>query len=184
MQISQNHVTMIIGTRGSGKTELLKFLLRRFKGYRVLIYDSEHEFEDDWEGFKVYKPYEPSSQTEFDRICGTVWEKGNYIMAVESIDFFVKPKQPLPPNFAKLVHWGRKRGIGLMLTSRRIASVHKDPCSQVHHWFIFYSFLPNDIRYLREFVGKIAEDCGSLKPYEFLYWSRGEATRFKPIKLL
>ena len=185
MLIKGNEVLFFVGTRGSGKTTLLKYFLKRFtgQGYRVLIYDPEHEFEFEDPNIEVYKPSDPESIEEFDSVCRKVWARKRMILAVESIDFFAIPKTPLPKYFKRIVHWGRKRGVGLWMTSRRIADVHKSPCSQVHHWFVFYTFLPNDTSYLKKFIGPRAEECKELKEYHFLYWKRGQARIYPPIKV-
>jgi hypothetical protein len=103
------------------------------------------------------------------------------ILAVESVDFYATPQQPLTPNFKKIIHWGRNRGIGVIMTSRRIANVHKDCCALNRHWFLFHCYLPNDIKYIKGFIGKTANDLPKLQPYYFIHWSGGQSEICNPI---
>jgi len=185
IELRPDHIVMIVGVRGQGKTELMKWLIRKFaeRGHRILIYDCEYEHEFEEENIEVYKPSDATNVEEFDRICKRVWNRGRMIFAIESIDFFTAPKKPLSPYFKLLVHWGRRKKIGLIMTTRRIADVHKSPCSQAHHWFCFYTFLPNDVKYMKEFIGDSALRCAELKDYEFLYWSRGKVIIYPPIDI-
>lgn len=180
---------MIIGVRGSGKTYFMKALIQKHldAGRRVILYDTEHEFSD----FKhpkltVYSPKAPASKAEFEQVCKWVWSHRRVVFAVESVEFFAVPSRDLEvdiPSFKQIVHWGRekegqiqkeKKRIGLIMTARRIASVHKDPCSQAIHWFVFSTHLPNDTKYLRQFVGKVADQARKLPRYHFVYWTSGQ----------
>ena len=46
--IKHNEIVVIIGKRGQGKTELFKHLVKTFldEGWRIVLYDSEHEHGD------------------------------------------------------------------------------------------------------------------------------------------
>jgi len=181
--LKSNDKAMIVGVSDSGKTYLLRHLLKVFEkqGVDFLVYDSEREKTfDDLKPKQRYKP-KSSSVDEFDYVCGKVYEARNLVFAIESIDLFSPPFKPVPPNLWKLVHWGRKRNIGLIMTSRRIASVHKDPCSQCKHWFIFFTFLPNDIDYMRKFVGETAKQAENLQPRYFIYWTQNKSQVCSPI---
>jgi len=172
---------MIVGQTGTGKSNAFIYILNSFfaNGYEVLIYDSE----DEYSNVKMpkYVPKDNLSLEEFDKVCRAVWRKGNIIFGIEAIDYLTNPKKPLSFYFKKLVGMGRKRGIGLVFTTRRIADVNKYVCSQVHKWLIYRQYLPNDIAYLKQFVGEIAEKTANLPNYYFIYYSNGEANVFKPL---
>ena len=186
-----NDRIMIVGVTGSGKSELMRHLLKSYRdqGINYIIYDSQHQHGDlasyaegEHENF-VYQPKEVDSIEEFETICRSVWRRRNLVFAIENLDFYSTPQKPQSPTFKKLVHLGRMKGIGLIMTTRRIADVHKSPCSQVRHWFIFRTFLPNDVKYLRQFIGDTADQAMKLEEHEFIYWSFNKVKICPPIRI-
>lgn len=200
LNLKSNDKCMIVGMSGYGKT----FLARRLRdniersGVKVLVYDSEHENQykdlvptkerpDIRYRPKIPATYETAKQfkaqilREFDLTCGYVYNKGNMVLLVESIDLFCPSYLDLPPNFYKIVHWGRKKGIGLIMTSRRVADTSKSAVSQCKHWFVFYMYIPNDIDYIKEFIGTDAEKARDLKERYYLYWTQGHSQICSPI---
>jgi len=175
----------LVGVTGQGKSHLLKSLLRTFsaQGIKIMLYDDEAEHDDleGLPGLTRYVPFGIGNLEEFEEICRTVWRGGNQVFAIENIDFYAPVRKDLLPIFAHLVGRGRKRGIGLVLTSRRIQDVHKTPCSQCQHWFIFHTYLPGDIEYMVKFVGETALKAKDLRPWYFIHWERGTATLHSPI---
>lgn len=185
MLLKSSDRVFLVGVTGSGKSHLLRSIIRTFcaQNVRVMLYDSEAEH-DDLEGFPGltrYVPFDLDNLEEFEEICKTVWKGGNQVFAVENLDFYAPTMKPLPPVFKRLVGLGRKRGIGLVLTSRRIADVHKTPCSQCQHWFVFQTYLPGDVEYLTKFIGETALKAKDLRPWYFIHWERGTATLHSPI---
>jgi len=184
-----------VGVSGYGKTHLLISILNRFKagGTRVLVYDAEHERQYDYLDDKTrYRPKIPVTYDtakkfkqqiirEFDTVCGQVFAQGNMIFVMESLDMFADKYHEMPPAFYKLIHWGKKKRIGLMMTSRRIADCNKTALSQCKHWFVFYTYLPNDIKYLRDMIGDTAEQAKSLEERYYIYWANNKAQICKPI---
>lgn len=191
ISLKANDRVMIVGITGSGKSVLLRHLLKIYKeqGVKFVLYDSQHQhgdlasIENPEDKNVVYQPEIVDSVEEFEKICSLVWKRRNVVLAIENLDFYSTPQKPQSPSFKKLIHLGRMKGIGLLMTTRRIADVHKSPCSQVKHWFIFRTFLPNDVKYLRQFVGKTADDAMTLDPYQFIYWSFGKVQICQPIPL-
>lgn len=198
--LKSNDKAMIVGVTGNGKTFLARWLRNNLEksGVKVLVFDAEHEKQyNDLIPTKErpdirYRPkipvtYETAKKfkaqliREFDQVCGYVFNKGDMILLVESIDLFCPSYLDLPPNFYKIIHWGKKRGIGFIGTSRRIADTSKSAVSQCKHWFIFYTFIPNDIDYLKKFVGKDAEKARDLKERYYLYWTQGKSQVCSPI---
>lgn len=171
---------MIIGMRGCGKSTLFKHILNAYKskGWNILVYDTLREHGE----FKRYIPQDIGDVEEFDKICERVMKEAPIIFGIEEIDLYASP-QSISPKLKQLIAIGRHYDIGLVMVTRRIADVHKLPCSQTHHWFIFKTYLPNDIVYLRQFVGDIVYKAIDLPPFHFIYWSGGEAKICKPIKL-
>ena len=190
---------MIVGVTGSGKSTLLRHILKLYNdmGIYYVLYDSQHQHDDlaksDMEldilkanpnANFIYQPEDVDNIDEFEKICKYVWTRKNAIFAVENLDFYATPQKSQPQTFKKIIHLGRQNSnIGVIMTTRRIADVHKSPCSQVSHWFIFRTFLPNDVKYLKEFVGDTALEAMTLEPYHFIYWTFGQVQVCKPLEI-
>jgi len=187
INLSSSDRIMIVGVTGTGKSVLLRHLLKIYRTQiiKTIIYDSQHQHGDLERKNQalVYQPEEVDDVEEFEKICKMVDKRSHVVFAIENIDFYSTPQKPQSPTFKRLVHLGRMKGIGLVMTTRRIADVHKSPCSQVKHWFIFRTFLPNDIEYLRKFVGTTADQAMNLPDYHFIYWSFGRVQVCNPIPL-
>lgn len=183
IQLKSNAKSVLIGINDQGKSVLFYQLVKTYleAGVKILLYDSELEY-TAWEhpNLKVYTPSSPGNRDEFDDVCGMVWGQRRMILAVESIDFYAETQKPLVPFFKKLIHWGRNRGIGLLLTARRPANVHKD-VGTCQHWFLFHTYIPNDIKWLKEFVGEDAEKLISLESYYFIHWTSSGAELCQPL---
>lgn len=183
---------MIVGIPDMGKSVLFLSFVKKLcnKGFRVLLYDSELNTNLEAKKLTVYKPQRPGNKEEFEHICEQVWERVDsdrpiHVLAVESIDFYASPQTDLDhelPFFKKVLHWGRNKDLGVIMTSRRIANCHKDTCALSVHWFLFYTFLPNDIKYIRSFIGRTADDIPKLQPHHFIHFeSGGKVTFCNPI---
>lgn len=175
-------ISIITGNRGEGKTELAKHILRLFQaqGYPVFIYDPLDEYRD-FEPCR-YVPKDNLSIDEFDEVASDIWNGKNCIFLIEEVEFYASAHK-ISLMLQRLVSLGRHRGIGLVITTRRIADVHKLICSQAKNWFIFHSFLPNELDYMEQFIGETVYKAVSLEPYHFIYWTRGKAQVYEPIKL-
>lgn len=197
INLKSNEKSMIVGVNDMGKSVLFRHLIKQLldAGVKVLLYDSEKEYGVKYREFpsrnlKVVQPPEVPEDVGdmdrhlidlFDRTCRQVWDRGDMVMAIESVDFYSDPQKPLPPFLWRLENWGRNRGIGILQTSRRPAGVHKDCCALNRHWFLFHCYLPNDIKYIRSFIGKVANELPSLEPHHFIHWSGGHAERCNPV---
>lgn len=197
INLKSNEKSMFVGVNDMGKSVLFRHLIKQYldSGVKVLLYDSEKEYGIKYKAFehpnfKVIQPPKVPDDVKnidqhlidlFDKTCRQVWERGKMVIAIESIDFYSDPKRDLPPFLWRLENWGRNRGIGVLQTSRRIASVHKDCCGLNRHWFLFHCYLPNDIKYIRSFIGKTANQLPSLEPHHFIHWSGGKAELCNPI---
>jgi len=206
IRLAHWHKTMLCGVNGQGKSVLFRALVKDYleAGARLLLYDSEHELSDKipkrkgiapetylaslrerYPGLTLYVPRYSTKEariTEFDKVCGRVYETGRIILAVESIDFYAPPRQDLSENLQKIVHWGRNEDIGLIMTSRRPANVNKDACALNQNWFLFHCYINNDLKWLREFIpAHHVEELKTLPLYEFLHWTQNSVARHNPI---
>lgn len=169
--------TTIIGYTGTGKTVLLKHIIRGMleKKVRMFIYDTEHEHEyPSYPFLTIYRPkYPPQTKEsidEFIEVCGKLAPLRNIELVIENINFFTNPKTYLPLHFADILYRGRKRGIGLIITTQRLAEAHASTRANCNHWFVFQTYLSNDKKYLEENIGKEnVKKLEELSKYYFLY---------------
>ncbi len=170
-------VSMVIGQRGTGKSVLADDLLGQYdnEGHKTFCYDTVR----DHPNFKREVPSDVSLE-DFDFWAEKIYKEGNMVALVEEIDMICTSSM-IGPWFKKLVSLGRHENIGLILTARRIADVHKLPPSQAHHFFIFRCHLPNDITYLRKFIGDDVDQLSSLEDYHFLHWFNGKSQICEPV---
>ena len=104
-----------------------------------------------------------------------VWTQGNQILVVEELEMICSSSR-IGKKFARLIHLGRHRRVGILFTARRIADCHKLPISQAHHLFLFRTHLPNDILYLKSILGLAAEELPKLPEYHFAHWDSNTDT--------
>lgn len=177
IQLKPTDVSMVIGQRGTGKSVLADQLFQSYQdeGHKVFVYDTVR----DHPNFKRECPSNPSLD-DFEAWAKKLYKEGNLIVGIEEIDMICTSSQ-IGPEFKKLISLGRHEGIGLVLTARRIADVHKLPPSQAHHFFIFRCHLPNDIIYLRKFIGDDVDLLPTLKDYHFLHWFNGKSQVCEPV---
>lgn len=177
ISLKPTDISMVIGQRGTGKSVLTDVLLQSYQneGHKVFVYDTVR----DHPNFKRVCPTNPSLQ-DFEEWAKKLYNEGNVIVGIEEIDMLCSSSQ-IGTEFKKLVSLGRHEGIGLIMTARRIADAHKLPPSQTHHFFIFRCHLPNDIIYLRKFIGDDVDKLPTLEDYHFLHWFNGKSQICEPV---
>lgn len=173
---SDNRIT-IAGMTGTGKTTLAHFMLRKFS--KVLVWDPLSQYAE----FNHYVP-ELGNREEFEYVCKQVWDRGNVMLAVEEADFVLKEGPDLLPYTYKCMHQGRNRGIGVMAVTPRIADLSKKMFSLSNHVYLFKFFAPNDIDYIKGFLGREwAVRIRSLPDFHFVYYGGGDKVcECEPIK--
>lgn len=192
--IKQNEIVTICGKRGSGKTYLMKNILKSVHNF--FVYDPLHQisisdayitknFNDALnvmrKGSKriIYKPMQISI-SEFDILSKMIYNVGNIMLLVDEADR-VMPSRAITKNASALIDLGRTRLIGGIFITRRLARLDSLPISQSDHVIAFKTILPQDVKYLKEFIGELAEQASNLKPYHFLYYDGNETIIHKPI---
>lgn len=160
MKIRTNSITTIAGMRGSGKTTMAVRILSKVKGNKI-VYDPMHEYPEDIS-------YWPESDTlkDFDTFLQACWEKGNIYICVDEAERYFKGKKMLTEHAVRIVNTGRHRNIGLLIVTRRIAELHKTAFGLSELVIFFQMFLPNDIKYIKEFY-KGAEALQKLKKFKY-----------------
>jgi len=152
-----DEIVTISGKRGYGKTTIAKTLIQGLN--RVAVWDPMNEFANS------YIP-QTGSIDEFNQFLKPIWEQGNTFILVDESDQVMPEGRPLCLYANKIINLGRHRNIGIGLVTRRIANLNKNAVAQSHAIILFHHFLPNDIRYLSEFV-KEADKLQDLKKYQY-----------------
>jgi len=194
IRIKQNEIITICGKRGSGKTFLMNEIIKTTDSF--LVWDALHQikipnayitsnFNDALnvlrKGSKkiIYQPHQISI-SEFDMLCRIIYNLGNIMLFVDEADR-VMPSRAITKGASALIDLGRKKVIGGVFITRRLARLDSLPISQSDHVFAFKTILPQDVKYLKEFIGEIAEQAPNLKPYHFLYYDGNSTIIHEPI---
>ena len=160
-----DQICVIAGQRGTGKTYKAKELIQGLQ--RVVIYDPVGEYEP---GFS-YVPAGDSPE-EFEAFMKKIWFMGNVFVVVDEAERFLRNNGRLGPYTYKVINTGRHRNIGMLLVTRRLAELHKTPFGLSHMVILFRLFLPNDIKYISEFL-EGGEAVRSLADYEYKVFKVG-----------
>jgi hypothetical protein len=171
----------LVGTTGSGKTELARFLLSH-GGERIVVLDPKHEF--DLEDFKVKRKlpvfddkwkiiYRPGADddTHMAKLITQCHKRGNCRIyddeAATLNEFFPKTTKVLD----NLARTGRSANVSLWSTTQRPRWVSRAFFTESEVWFIFTLRDPNDRKHVAGFIGPEAGD--KLPMYDFLYLRPG-----------
>ena len=150
----------IAGKRGYGKTTAAKTLISKLD--RVIVWDPMNEYRE------FANRYIPSTGSieEFNRFLKFYWEQGNIFIFVDEADQVLPEGRPLCEYGGQIVNLGRHRNIGLGTITRRIALLNKTVVSQAQELILFHTFIPNDIRYLKEVIIGV-DELRALPKYMF-----------------
>ncbi len=171
----------LVGTTGSGKTELARFLLAH-GGERVLVLDPKHEFaledfevkrklpllKEQWK--TIFRPG-PDDDTKMAKLVLECHKRGNCRIyndeAATVNDVFPKTTKVLD----NLARTGRSRNVSLWSTTQRPRWVPKTFFTESEVWFVFTLRDPADRKQVAGIVGPEASE--RLSMYHFLYLRPG-----------
>jgi hypothetical protein len=105
----------------------------------------------------------------FDHACQLAMKLGNVRIAVDELSMFCNSNY-MPPEFKKLVRLGRHKNAGLMATTQRPPDIQALIISQCQEMYLFQMHLPNDVRYLSQFVPD-TDRLLNLKRGQFILWN-------------
>lgn len=149
MAASKPLVVAALGSRGTGKSAWVKARIARLKPSRLAVWDYMREYEGGTSNLgecirsmsartfrAVFQPSHDTatSERQFDLWCAAVYAAGNLTALVEELAFVTKPSRA-PEAWRRLSLIGRHRGVSIIGTSQRPASIDKDflaNCDIVH----------------------------------------------------
>lgn len=176
------------GQSGAGKTNLERYLLPSYE--RVLVFDPDDEFIEYPDISELKKGqsvnharYLPRSDdpAELDDVARFVWNKGNTLLVVSEAEIYLPVHRGLLPWMFKLINRGRRRNIGCLVDTRRVANLNKTVFGLAEWVFIFRHFSPTDLKYLREFVPADVSKLRDLPDYHFWVSHRGIVEVHNPV---
>lgn len=184
IQMEHNEIIAILGRRKKGKSNYLLYLIFEFirNNWPVILIDTEHEYDSLIKSDPLLEIFQPQGVKaekikQLEEQCEKAVKQESCVIAIESIDFYTSPKKDLPYWLSEIVHHGRKRrgdekrGIGLIITARRISNCNNDPFALANHTIIFNTTWKNDLKRLKENIGDIGEEAKNLKPHYYIYYS-------------
>ncbi|MBA7477984.1 hypothetical protein ES707_13399 [subsurface metagenome] len=181
----------IIGTRGTGKSTLLKNIMRR---ERLLVIDTLGEHAGDVDRFFEWDPkglaeffkeprrrfrvgFQPKPDSgEFEAACDLVWALGDVTVIIDEIDQYARAGV-VPDALQRLIMLGRHRGISGAATVRRPPDMPRAWTAVSDRWAIFRVTEPRDLAYLAGVLGQEVNVVSSMPDYQFFFrdWSSKRA---------
>jgi hypothetical protein len=173
-----------VGTTGSGKTELFRFLLRGTR--RTLVLDTKNEIKIDgfrqrrslplfWTDFDII--YRPRDEDDLPmaRMVMEAWRRKNIRIYVDEladmVDFFPITLVALK----RVVRTGRSRHVTIWGGTQRPRWVPRYFLSEPRILMVFSLNLEEDRKYVSGIVGDMAKQ--ELPLHDFLYLHKGDMTR-------
>lgn len=177
-----------LGAPGTGKSHYTKAEMAKAK--RLIVWDLEDEYEGI-EAIAISKlPHRlhqagkggfklrviPSTdadkrQVEFDLVCRTIMAIGNLLFVAEELRFVTQPSKA-PAGWAAITLRGRKRGVKVIGTSQRPASIDKDflgSATLIRCGALNY---PEDRKAVAAVMGIDPEEIEKLEGHQAILWTR------------
>jgi len=113
----------------------------------------------------------------FESLCWLAIQRGNVILAVDEIQFFVKKNaQSIPKYFQECCLAGRHQGVSVYCTSQRPALTHNDFLSQVQRWYLFKMQFADDVDAVKRMIPGAETSLSFSTPGQFLTFPGPKAT--------
>lgn len=178
----QKGIGCIFGKRGSGKTELARFLTRDCP--RLVIIDPMEEYTEAKKFTSVYDVYCYLAQyhsrpfrctfvpigddqlVQLDKLLDVIRYVENCVVVLEEADLFATPRS-YSSIFSDFVRRGRHYRTGLLAVSRRPQEVSKDLTGQASMVISFQMNEPGMLDYLKKYGSIEPEYVRELTVYQF-----------------
>ena len=185
MEFNSDNSIVILGKRGSGKTTLIKYLIKKAlsTGVKITILDIVGNYiylkGDKRINYHIINPH---NAKQINSILLKVFNEGNQLLILDEADLYDYSvlKKDL---FYSIINLGRNYGIGYIASARRTANIPKDFISNANYSFVFRHNLPQDLNVLREWFSENEEIFRQLGLYEFALFKEGELETVSKITL-
>jgi DNA helicase HerA-like ATPase len=172
---------VVCGRKGSGKSTLVKELIRKTLSFIIFDYHHEHTAlgypTRDLNAIPllwtkgahriVYLPKYRSLE-ELERLSAIAKLLRNLVLIVDECDRVIPKKISLnETGIGDLVHGGRHYGVGLITVTRRFADLHEGFISQADFIVFFSQHSAGDLERLQKEMGEEALEITKLPPYCF-----------------
>ncbi len=165
---------MVAGKRGSGKTNLVLYLIDSFTklGANIIVVDPVYDLRGNLpknDNRIIHVPY--GNRKQFEQLLYKLMkDKLTGIIIADEADKFFPNMQKLSDIENYFIQIGRHHGIGLIAVTRRLAKMHTDLTSQANKLYMFKHWQRADMDYLKESsLGDYAPFLKVLDKYHFLY---------------
>jgi DNA helicase HerA-like ATPase len=159
----------VFGLPGSGKTELVKSILKSTS--RHLVYDPMSEYT----GFRRYVPDDRHSVQELNTVIHTlVIPSKPKLFVIDEANSYIQPKpSPLPSGVADLNDLSRHWGVSWGVVARRPVQFHTDVVELCHYLFVFGLHGRNDRRWGNDIKEGLGDTLDELPPHHFVVVEEG-----------
>lgn len=185
-------IRCVLGAPGTGKSHYTKAEMKRAR--RLLVWDLEDEYTEletvtvqqlahrlhqaGQGAFKIR--IVPSTDqvkrlVEFDLVCRAIMAVGKITFVAEELRFVTQPSKA-PAGWAAITLRGRKRGVKVIGTSQRPASIDKDflgSATLIRCGALNY---PEDRKAVAAVMGIDQEQIEKLEGYQAILWTRTPRT--------
>ena len=186
VKIKANERAFFVGTTGSGKTVLAKYLLN-YSGDRIFVIDPKHTFEHKNEDFEYAKNlpifrkefkiiYRPTKNDDRDmaNILTELYKRGNVLIYVDELATTAKFFPATIEILEDISRTGRERYISLWCATQRPRHVPVAMLTESEVWFVFLLRDPRDRRHMQGYVGEEVNE--QIPMYHFWYARPGMAS--------
>jgi energy-coupling factor transporter ATP-binding protein EcfA2 len=189
----------VLGRRGSGKTELVKFLAQELP-YNLGILDvvgnlaplkklGKPMFGVEAKiglagGYRLidYRLIDPQDQEAISEAVNAWMEKGHVLALFDEADrysYFAASKTPL----SHFINLARNYGCGYIATARRTANISPDFLANATYLFVFRHIHPKDLEVLGDWLEVDIEIIRHLEDHQFLVFRDGDPLFKAKLKL-
>jgi hypothetical protein len=175
-----------IGQTRMGKTFLVERLAEAQP--RIIVVDSKHRV--NWKGY--YLTDNPAAALLEDRVIyrpptgvppadwweaalDSLTERGGGVIYIDEMPVIVTSNQ-IPKGLAKIFRVGGELGVGVWWSAQESTTIHNTTMRQCNQLILFYNQGVSDREKIMGIVGDMAEGTGTLPPYDFIVFVRGETT--------
>lgn len=179
MEIKQTDQMVIGGKKGSGKTNLMKTLIKWLLSVHcpVIIIDPLWEYKEFEQQGAIVMHIKYGNVAQFNNYINQLFTKWKGILVIDEADGFLPNKTNLLNPSRTLIHLGRHYGIGSAFVTRRLSNLHTDVISQTGKLFLFRLYAGADAQYLeRAQLGEIVDPVFNLEKYWFVSYDADTAT--------